>query len=122
MLRNPFFRSALAAAVLIVSLSGCGAARQPIETQAALGKVVVYRNGVAYFERRAVVSDGQLKLSVPADRVIVAESGFATRQDLAQVARYGVRCFLVGESLMREENVELATRELLRGPWTPEAE
>jgi indole-3-glycerol phosphate synthase len=64
----------------------------------------------------------RLARSVPADRVIVAESGFATRQDLAQVARYGVRCFLVGESLMREDNVELATRELLRGPWTPEAE
>jgi indole-3-glycerol phosphate synthase len=64
----------------------------------------------------------RLARGVPADRVIVAESGFATRQDLAQVARYGVRCFLVGESLMREENVELATRELLRGPWTPEAE
>jgi len=68
MLRNPIFRSALAALVLMLSLSAC-AARQPIETHAALGKVVVYRNGVAYFERRAVVSDGQLRLTVPADRV-----------------------------------------------------
>ncbi len=68
MLRNPFFRSLFGAAVLIASLSSC-AARQPIETQAALGKVIVYRNGVAYFERRAMVSDGQLKLTVPADRV-----------------------------------------------------
>ena len=38
------------------------------------------------------------------------------------MARYGVRCFLIGETLMREENVEVATRELLRSPWTPEAE
>lgn len=68
MMRNPFFRSALAGLVLILSLSAC-AGRRPIETHAALGKVVVYRNGVAYFERRAVVSDGQLKLTVPADRV-----------------------------------------------------
>jgi indole-3-glycerol phosphate synthase len=64
----------------------------------------------------------RLARSVPADRLIVSESGFSVRQDLAQVARYGVRCFLIGESLMRQENVELATRDLLRSPWTPEAE
>jgi hypothetical protein len=49
-------------------LSGC-ATRVPIQTEAALGKVVVYRNGVAYFERRALVDDGKLTLTVPADRV-----------------------------------------------------
>jgi indole-3-glycerol phosphate synthase len=59
--------------------------------------------------------------SVPEDRVIVSESGISTRQDLAQLARYGVRCFLVGEALMRTDNVAAATRELLRSPWTPEA-
>jgi indole-3-glycerol phosphate synthase len=59
---------------------------------------------------------------VPIDRIAISESGLATRQDLAQMARYGVRCFLIGETLMREENVEAATRELLRSPWTPEAE
>lgn len=63
----------------------------------------------------------KLLRATPADRIIVSESGFSTRQDVAQLARYGVRCFLVGESLMRQENVELATRELLRSPWTPEA-
>src|SRR4051794_40003177 len=35
----------------------------------ALGKVVVYRNGVAYYERRAQVMGGQLTVSVPRDRV-----------------------------------------------------
>ena len=64
----------------------------------------------------------RLARGVPADRLIVSESGLATRQDLAQIARYGVRCFLIGETLMREANVEAATRELLRSPWTPEAE
>jgi indole-3-glycerol phosphate synthase len=64
----------------------------------------------------------RLARSVPADRLIVSESGLATRTDLAQMARYGVRCFLIGETLMREANVEAATRELLRSPWTPEAE
>lgn len=59
--------------------------------------------------------------NVPEGRLIVSESGISTRQDLAQLARFGVRCFLVGEALMRAENVEAATRELLRSPWTPEA-
>mgnify|MGYP000863915301 CR=1 FL=1 len=63
----------------------------------------------------------KLARSVPADRMIISESGLATRQDLAQLASFGVRCFLIGETLMRQENVEGATRELLRSPWTPEA-
>lgn len=64
----------------------------------------------------------RLARGVPADRIIISESGLGTRQELAQVARYGIRTFLIGESLMREDNVEMATRELLRSPWTPEAE
>jgi len=64
----------------------------------------------------------KLARHVPADRLIISESGLSTRQDLAQMARYGIRCFLIGESLLREANVEAATRELLRAPWTPEAE
>ena len=64
----------------------------------------------------------RLARGVPEGRTVVSESGISTRQDLAQIARYGVRAFLVGETLMREENVEAATRELLRSPWTPEAE
>lgn len=35
----------------------------------ALGRVVVYRNGVAYYERRATVRDGQLTVEVPRERV-----------------------------------------------------
>jgi indole-3-glycerol phosphate synthase len=64
----------------------------------------------------------KLARNVPGDRLIISESGLSTRQDLAQMARYGIRCFLIGESLMREANVEAATRELLRAPWTPEPE
>jgi len=63
----------------------------------------------------------RLVRGVPENRVIVTESGLSGREDLAQMARFGVRCFLVGETLMRAENVETATRELLRSPWTPEA-
>ncbi|MDX8353403.1 indole-3-glycerol phosphate synthase TrpC [Cognatiyoonia sp. IB215182] len=53
---------------------------------------------------------------VPADRTIVCESGLNTADDLADMARYGARTFLIGESLMRQEDVAAATRALLANP------
>jgi indole-3-glycerol phosphate synthase len=53
---------------------------------------------------------------VPADRTIVCESGLNTAQDLADMARYGARSFLIGESLMRQDDVAVATRRLLASP------
>jgi hypothetical protein len=51
-------------------LSGCAANMpRPIQTDAALGRVVVYRNGVAYFERRALVHGDHFALEVPAERL-----------------------------------------------------
>ncbi|QYZ71426.1 indole-3-glycerol phosphate synthase TrpC [Neotabrizicola shimadae] len=55
---------------------------------------------------------------VPEDRMIVSESGLYTPADLADLARYGARCFLIGESLMRQDDVEAATRALLAAPLT----
>ncbi|MEM1361483.1 MAG: indole-3-glycerol phosphate synthase TrpC [Pseudomonadota bacterium] len=55
---------------------------------------------------------------VPADCLIISESGLNTPEDLAELARYGVRAFLIGESLMRQENVEAATRAILSDPLT----
>ncbi|PSL20664.1 indole-3-glycerol phosphate synthase TrpC [Shimia abyssi] len=59
-----------------------------------------------------------LSKQVPADRLIISESGLNTPADLADMARYGARIFLIGESLMRQENVEDATRDLLTDPLT----
>jgi indole-3-glycerol phosphate synthase len=56
----------------------------------------------------------RLAPKVPAGRIVVAESGLATADDLDYLAAAGVKTFLVGESLMREKNVEVATRTLLR--------
>ncbi|MGK6321254.1 indole-3-glycerol phosphate synthase TrpC [Sphingomonas sp. DT-204] len=49
----------------------------------------------------------------PADCTFVAESGLATRADLDAMAEHGVRCFLIGEALMRQRDVEAATRALV---------
>ena len=53
---------------------------------------------------------------VPADRTIVAESGLNTPDDLANLAMFGARTFLIGESLMRQEDVTAATRAILTNP------
>jgi len=53
---------------------------------------------------------------LPDDRVLVAESGLNTRDDLARLAKVGARRFLIGESLMRQADVESATRIILADP------
>ena len=58
----------------------------------------------------------RLARHVPEDRHIVSESGLGTPADLAEMARYGVRRFLIGECLMRQADVAAATRDLLADP------
>ena len=55
---------------------------------------------------------------VPEGRLIISESGLYTPADLAELARYGARCFLIGESLMRQHDVAAATRAILAKPLT----
>ncbi len=62
-----------------------------------------------------------LSKNVPADRTIVCESGLFTPADLADMSQYGARSFLIGESLMRQEDVATATRNLLANPSMPGA-
>ena len=50
---------------------------------------------------------------VPDNRMIVSESGLHTPGDLLRMKNAGASCFLIGESLMRENDVEQATRTLL---------
>ena len=61
----------------------------------------------------------RLSKLVPADRIIVSESGLNSPADLADMARYGARTFLIGESLMRQDDVAAATRALLAKPLLP---
>jgi len=57
---------------------------------------------------------------VPEGKTIVAESGIYTPEDLADLARCGARTFLIGESLMRQDDVAYATRALLANPLIPD--
>jgi hypothetical protein len=64
-------KKVLAGFLLSAALVGCGPRHASFVKvdNVALGRVVVYRNGVAFYERRATVKGGTLTVSVPRDRV-----------------------------------------------------
>jgi indole-3-glycerol phosphate synthase len=63
--------------------------------------------------RTDLATTERLAPEVPADRLVVAESGIRRPEDLDRLAAAGARCFLVGETLMRETDLTAATRRLL---------
>jgi indole-3-glycerol phosphate synthase len=65
--------------------------------------------------RTDLATTEQLAPLAPEGALLVGESGINTHADIERLARWNVRTFLVGESLMRQANVEGATRALLEG-------
>jgi indole-3-glycerol phosphate synthase len=61
----------------------------------------------------------RLAPKVPVERLVVAESGLFTAEDLARMHDFGARAFLIGESLMRRADVAAATAALLQHQPAP---
>lgn len=60
-----------------------------------------------------IATTEQLSDLVPDERIMVCESGLFDRSDLDRMSKVGANCFLIGESLMRQDDVAAATRALL---------
>jgi indole-3-glycerol phosphate synthase len=54
-----------------------------------------------------------LKPKIPSDKIIICESGIFTKDDISQMQEIGINSFLIGESLMRQQNIGLALRKIV---------
>jgi indole-3-glycerol phosphate synthase len=61
-----------------------------------------------------IATTEELAPLVPEGRQLIAESGLNSPDDLSRMAKAGASRFLIGEALMRQDDVETATKNLLR--------
>ncbi len=75
----------------------------------------INNRNLASFHTDLAVSERLARL-VPAGRLLVSESGIATRGDIERLTAHGIRAFLIGESLMRQDDIEAALGALIGCP------
>lgn len=85
-----------------------------LERALALGAAMI---GINNRDLKTFVTDLGVTLRllprIPKDKLVVAESGLGAPEDLKRLADAGVTSYLIGESLMRQSDVEAATRKLI---------
>jgi indole-3-glycerol phosphate synthase len=91
--------------------------REEVETAVAVGADII---GINHRDLRTFQMDmdlaTSLRPSIPADRVVVAESGIRTVDDVTRMRTAGIDAILVGESLMAGGDPGQALRGLLKRP------
>ena len=93
---------------------------QEVHRAIALGASLI---GINNRDLRTFVTDlattEALAKEIPVSALLVTESGIQSPADVARLARAGASAMLVGETLMRQTDIEAATRELIGGAEEP---
>ena len=77
-----------------------------------MGSEMCIRDSLKTLEVDLATSE-RLAPRVPAERLVVAESGLSAPADLERLLAAGARAFLIGEALMRQDDVMAATAALM---------
>jgi indole-3-glycerol phosphate synthase len=97
----------------LVEVHDVGELERALALPAALARLVGVNNRNLKTLAVDLATTEALAPRLPKDRLLVCESGISRPADLTRMAKAGARCFLVGEALMAQADVEAATRALL---------